>query len=179
MKQPLLLAGVFLGFVSAAAGQGLPKPLVEDEGLKGLSAITVGAGGKIYVARQGQGDVLVIDHGKAVPFATGVGRPNGLAAFQQWLFVTDDQRVWRIDPKGKAEVFVAADAFPVPTAHLFGIVADAESGTLYVSDFLGSTVFRITPQKKVSVVLDGKNLPPRCMPYGLAIDGASHLLLTD
>ena len=42
--------------------------------------------------------------GKVTPYATGLDQPTGLAAFQGLLFVADKQRIWRIGPKGKAEV---------------------------------------------------------------------------
>ena len=57
-----------------------------------------------------------------------------MAAYQNWLFVSDNKRIWRIDRQGKAEVFVPEKAFPSPPGRLYGLTADPESGNLYVSD---------------------------------------------
>ncbi len=186
-KHRLLILAVLLGAVPAAVGQGLPRPLVE--GLNHPHSVAVGQGGKVYVTvigeyeKDGDGAVLLLDKDKAVPFAAGLDDPRGLASFQQWLFVADRKRVWRIDPKGKAEVFAAAAAFPAPIHTLSDVVADPESGILYVTDSgdmgKGGAVYRITPQKKVTLVLDAKKLPALHTPSGLAMDGATHLLLTD
>ena len=94
------------------AGDALPKPLVT--GLKNPESVAVGSDGRIYVTeigefgKDGDGRVMVIVNGKAVPFATGLDDPKGMVAWQKWLFVTDKKRVWRIDHTGKAKVFAAA-----------------------------------------------------------------------
>src|SRR5437762_3211242 len=85
-----------------------PRPLVA--GVKDLRAVAAGPGGKVYVAAGGE--VLVVQDGKAVPFAGGLGEPGGMATFAEALFVADRDRVWRIDRTGKARVFAAAGAFP-------------------------------------------------------------------
>jgi glucose/arabinose dehydrogenase len=185
MKQSLLLAGVFLGFVSAAAGQGLPKPLVE--GLKHPRAVTVGLGGKIFVAVVGDnaddGAVVRIDNGQIVPFASGLGRPHGLAAFQQWLFVMDRNRIWRIGAEGKASVFVPPEAFPRPPEVLLGVTADPETGILYVLVDHGknepAALYRVDPKGKVSLLRDGWSEPRLRGPSALLLDGASHLVVAE
>src|SRR5258708_9776109 len=169
MKYLISLAVVCLITVPHVAGQQKPKTLVT--GLKDPGGVAVGPGGKIYVtvtensSRDGTGAVVRIDNGKVVPFATGLDAAMGIVAFQNWLFVADNQRVWRIDAKGKAEVFAAASAFPGPLHQLIGIAVDPESGTLYVSDYgdvdkkKDGTIYRITPKGKVSVVAEAKSLP--------------------
>jgi glucose/arabinose dehydrogenase len=164
-------------------GQEPAKPLVS--GLKNPSAVTAGPDGRIYVAvmgeigKDGDGAVLAIQDGKAVPFAEGLDDPSGIAWFQNLLFVADKQRVWRIDRKGKADVYVAADAFPSPPEALSGIAADSESGTVYVSDSKGKAIYRITPNGKVSLVVDARGWPTAPSFTGLVNDGASHLLALD
>jgi glucose/arabinose dehydrogenase len=159
-------------------------------GLMTPSAVAVGPGGKIFVTTapknggDGAGAVVMIENGKAVPFAKGLDDPIGMVAFQQWLFVTDKQRVWRIDAKGKAEVYAAASAFPTLPRDLVGITVDIETGALYVSDLGGDNeptyaIYRITPQRKVSLVVDAKSCPEIELPHGLAMDGQSHLLIAD
>ena len=126
----------------------------------------------------------VIQGGKAVPFAKGLDDPKGMAAFQGWLFVADKQKVWKIDQKGKADLFAPVNAFPKPPRFLNDLVVDPESGIVYVSDSgdlkgKGGAVYRITPQGVVTVVADTARWPELKIPNGLAMDGASHLLLAD
>src|SRR5262249_1133672 len=114
---------VFLtGFASARGGEPPSKPIIA--GVKNLQSVTVGPNAKLHIpvsgagGTQGQGMVMVLDKGKAVPFARGLDEPRGIAGFQGWLFVADKHRVWRIDARGKATVFVGAAAFPVPPHRL-------------------------------------------------------------
>src|SRR5262249_16292652 len=109
---------------------------------------------------------------------------GGIASFQQWLFVTDQQRVLRIDRQGKAEEFVPATAFPSPPGHLSDIAVDIETGTLFVSDaghFPDKTgpIYRINSQGKVHLVSDAKKAPALKVPMPLVMDGQSHLLVVD
>src|SRR5207247_10824495 len=139
---------------------------------------------KVYLTVTGDGAVVVVDRAKAVPFATGLGEPRGLAAYQQWLFVADKQQVWRIDRKGKAQIFAAAAAFPSPPRSLHDLTPDPEGGTLYVSDAgdsqgKGGAVYRISPAGKVAVVTDAGKWPGLHTPSALLLDGASHLLVAD
>jgi glucose/arabinose dehydrogenase len=180
MKRVLCLAGLLLGAAPAAAGEPLPAPLVS--GLKNPESVAVGIDGRVYVTVAGA--VLALSEGKAVPFAAGLDDPRGLASYQKWLFVADKERIWRIDPKGKAEVHAAAEAFPAPPRLLGDLTADPESGTLYVSDLgdqsgKGGAVYRVTPRGKVSVVTDTQRWPELRTPAALVLDGASHLLVAD
>jgi glucose/arabinose dehydrogenase len=183
---------LFLAPASNAAE--LPKPMVT--GLVNPESVCVGPGGRIFVTtigefdKDGDGAVMVIDRsGKAVPFVEGLDDPKGMASFQRWLFVADKTKVYRIDTfvKGgaaKAELFAPANAFPVPPKFLNDIVVDPESGTVFVSDSgdlkgSGGAVYRITPTGLVSTVADTKTIPGLHTPNGVAMDGASHILLVD
>ncbi len=109
-------------------------------GLTNPESVALNSQGQAFVTvigernRDGDGAVLKIEQGKAVPFATGLDDPKGLVAYQDWLFVADKTRVWRIDGSGKAEVFAPASAFPTPPLYFNDLAVDVESGTLYVSD---------------------------------------------
>ena len=136
----------------------------------------------------GDGAVMIVgDDGKAVPFVTGLDDPKGMAAYQKWLFVADKTKVYRIDAtlkEPKAELFAPANAFPVPPIFLNDIAIDPESGVVFVSDSgdlkgNGGAVYRITPNGLVSTVVDMKRLPALNLPNGLAMDGASHIILAD
>jgi len=207
MKRCLCLAAALL-FVAqmTPAGEQSVKPLVT--GLKNPTALAAGPGGKLYVAvagepgKDGSGAIMILDGANAVPFATGIDDPRSLAAAQniKWLYATDKQRIWRIDMKGKAEVYVAADAFPQPPVNLHGLTIDYESGTLYVADAgdtanKGGAIYRIAgqnpkgfapkkeqavnPKKMVSVVTDQSRWPELKQPRGLVLDGQNHLLVLD
>lgn len=202
MKLASALAAAILAAAPLLAAP-LPKPLVS--GLKNPESVVVGPDGKIFVTvigefgKDGDGAVMVIEDGKALPFAEGLDDPKGIAVFQRWLFVADKNRIWRIDEKGKADVYVPASAFPTPPIFLDDVAVDPESGILYVSNLgdlqgKGGAVYRIPPQAipkgskgtarapmadKVSLVVDSKKLPAINIPKGLAMDGASFLLLVD
>ncbi len=171
----------FLLVAPARAAESPPKPLVA--GLKDLRAVAAAPGGKVYVGTgtsgaAGQGSVLVIDGGKAVPFATGLDQPSGIATFGGSLFVSDKSQVWRIDAGGKARVLAAARAFPAPPAELSGIAAD-ELGQLYVTDSRGPAIYRVDQRGRVTLVADGKRTPALKAPRGVVMDGLSFLLVLD
>jgi glucose/arabinose dehydrogenase len=172
----LVVLGCWLS--TAAAAEPMPKPLVT--GLSKPHSVAVGFDRRIYVTETG-GRVVVIQDGKAVPFATDLGTPRGVVAFQQWLFVADAKRIWRIDLKGKATEFAGEKAFPTPPTTLAWITVD-ETGALYVTDQgdgagRGSAVFRIDPKGKVTLVVDEKKNPAVKSPGGIVMDGMSHLLV--
>src|SRR5437660_7988366 len=84
-----LALGVLVVVPGLHAAEALPQPLVS--GLKNPTAAAVGTDGKVYIATQGDpratgdGQVLVLDNGKAVPFARGLENPQALVAFREWL----------------------------------------------------------------------------------------------
>ena len=142
------------------AGKGTPIPPLVT-GLKHPAAVCVNPDGRVFVTTmgkpgtQGAGAVMEVKDGKAVPFATGFDEPRGIVAWQKVLFVADVGKVWRIDPSGKAQVYIDRKAFPLPD--LSGLEVDA-GGTLYSSGYLqdpkAGAVYRITPDRKVHVVTE-------------------------
>lgn len=188
MRQSLGVALLLCSAVSQGCAQPPPKAVVT--GLTNPESVAVNTQGQVFVSvigerdRDGDGAVLKIEQGKIVPFASGLDDPTGLVAHQQWLFVADKNRVWRIDGEGKAAVFAPASAFPTSPMFLNDLAVDVETGTLYVSDSgnrqgEGGAVYRISPKGVVSLVLDKKRFPNLHTPNGLLLDGASHLLLAD
>jgi glucose/arabinose dehydrogenase len=191
------------------AGEQPGKPLVS--GLKNPTSVAGGPGGKVYVALAGDGKsdgaIVVIENDKAVPFATGLDEPRGLVAprNQKWLYVAEKQRIMRIDMKGKADVLVAADAFPQPPINLHDLTIDYENGVLYVTDQgdqsnKGGAIYRIAPpnagkkgfakqgadakdspppKSTVTLVGDQARWPMLQRPGGLVLDGQNHLLVAD
>ena len=167
-----------------------PSTTTLATGLTNPESVAVTPQGRIFVSvmgeRNGDGDgaVMRIEDGKAVPFATGLDDPRGLVAHQQWLFVADKNRVRRIDAQGKVEDFAPASAFPATPNTLNDLAVDVESGALFVSEMgdrqgKGGAVYKITPKGAVSVVLSDEKFPDLHTPNGVLLDGASHLLVAD
>lgn len=182
MIRPLCLSAILLLMGAPANALELPgKPLLN--GLKAPQSVAV-AEGKVYLIVAGEGQILVLNQGKAAPFATGLDDPRGLVAHQGILFAVDKLQVWRIDRQGKVQVYAPATAFPRLPQLLYGLAVDPESGILYVSDVgdgkgKGAAVFRITPDRKVTLVTDATRWPGLHTPRGLLLEGASHLLVAD
>ena len=77
--------------------------------------------------------VTVEQSGKITPFATGLDDPKGLVVVGDLMYVADVKKVWRIDAKGKTEVYAAPGDFPRPPVFLNDIAYDG-IGNFYVSD---------------------------------------------
>ena len=166
-----------------------PKPVAT--GLKNPESVCLGPNGTVYVTeigefgKDGDGQVSAIRDGKPVPFATGLDDPKGIVAFANELYVTDKTKVVKIDPQGKVSTFAATDMFPSAPQFLNDVAVDPENAVLFVSDSgdlmgKGGAVFRIDIRtRKISLVVDAERLAGLQTPNGLALDGASHLLLLD
>ena len=206
MKRLIPLLLLVLATPALAGDKKLPKPMIT--GLKNPESAVVGSDGRIYITeigefnKDGDGRVLVLDNGKAVPFAAGFDDPKGIVAFANFLFVADNKRVWKIDNKGQATVYVAEKAFPIPPLFLNDIAVD-EKGIVYVSDSgdlkgNGGIIFRIEEifekgkgkdkgkekgnvksRIEVTLVTDGKTNKHLKTPNGLVMDGKSFLLMLD
>lgn len=167
----------------------LPKPFVT--GLKNPESVCIGPDGRMYVTeigdfdKDGDGAVVVIQDGKPQPFAAKLNDPKGIVAASDAFYVTDKTRILRIDLKGNVSTLASLESFPTPPMFLNDIELDRESGLLYVSDSgdlkgSGGAVYRCnTRSKKVDLVINAEGLPGLKTPNGLAMDGASHLLLLD
>jgi glucose/arabinose dehydrogenase len=177
---------ILLTLASAASGDEVPKSLVAR--VKNLRSVARGPADKVYVAvaepgKEGSGAVLVVENGKALPFATGLDEPAGMASFAETLFVADRSRVWRIDKAGKVHVLAAAEAFPRRPQALSGLTID-EQGRVYVSDVgdghgKGAAVYRVDPNGKVSLVCSPRGTPQLKNPRSILLDGLSFLLVLD
>jgi glucose/arabinose dehydrogenase len=173
-------------FVSAAD---LPKPFAT--GLKNPESACLGPDGAVYVTeigefgKDGDGQVSVVKQGMATPLASGLDDPKGIVLFENEFYVTDKTRVVKIDLKGKVTPLATAEKFPSPPQFLNDIAIEPEGRALFVSDSgdlmgKGGAVFRIDlNSRKVSLVVDAQKMPGLHTPNGLALDGASHLLMLD
>jgi len=161
-------------------------------GLKNPESAAVGPGGKVYVTvigerdTPGDGSVAIVDRdsGKITTFATGLDDPKGLVVVDDALYVADVKKVWKIDARGKVEVFVAPEGFPRPPVYFNDIAHDGR-GNFYVSDSgdragKKGAVFRIDAQKKATLVLDAEQTSPAiAVPNGVMVDDPDHLLVAD
>jgi sugar lactone lactonase YvrE len=100
------------------------------------------------------------------------------------LYIADVKVVWKVDPKGKVEVYLGPEGFPREPGYLNDIAYDGH-GNFYVSDSgdrkgKKGAVFRIDARKKATLVLDGDaSLPPIPFPNGVLLDDSEHLLIAD
>ena len=136
------------------------------------------AKGDIYVSeigefnKDGDGKITRISiDGKLSTFASGMDDPKGLTFIGKSLYVTDKNRVLKVEPDGKWTVFGSTMAFPQTPVFLNDITSD-EAGNLYVSDSgnlkSGGAIFKIAQNKKITLVLD-ENTPEILAPNGLWI----------
>jgi sugar lactone lactonase YvrE len=152
--------------LNAISGFISPESVVQD------------AKGDIYVSeigefnRDGDGKITRISiDGKLSTYASGMDDPKGLTFIGKSLYVTDKNRILKVEPNGKWTVFGSTMAFPQTPVFLNDITSD-EAGNLYVSDSgnlkSGGAIFKITSDKKITLVLN-ENTPEILAPNGLWI----------
>jgi len=150
--------------LNAISGFVSPESVVQD------------AKGDIYVSeigefnKDGDGKITRISiDGKLSTFANGMDDPKGLIFIGKSLYVTDKNRVLKVELNGKWTVFGSTMAFPQTPVFLNDITSD-EAGNLYVSDSgnlkSGGAIFKIAQDKKITLVLN-ENLPEILAPNGL------------
>ena len=136
------------------------------------------AKGDIYVSeigefnKDGDGKITRISiDGKLSTFASGMDDPKGLTFIGKSLYVTDKNRVLKVESSGKWMVFGSTMAFPQTPIFLNDITSD-EAGNLYVSDSgnlsAGGAIFKITQDKKITLILN-ENTPEILAPNGLLV----------
>jgi sugar lactone lactonase YvrE len=186
-RRALLVALVALAPAPAVAAAQSPQIIT---GLKQPESIAIGPRGQVYISETGEyekandGYISVLEDGKTRPFATGLDDPHGIKWWRDHLFVADNMGiVWRVDARGGAERFVDATDFPRKVTNFNDLEIDA-AGNLYLSDSgdwegRGGAIFRVTQQKKVSVVLDDDDDWKLVSPNGLMMEGRDRLLVVD
>lgn len=190
-----LFSSILASFLMITGSTGYSHGLEPVSGLLTPESAVQAADGKIYVSeingfgQDGDGQIRVIDHGKSSVLVQGLDDPKGLVIIGNDLYIADKSRVLRIalnQETASAEVFLAATDFPKVPQFLNDLSADA-NGNLYISDSgdilgtgKGGAIYKVTPQRKLSLLLDG-NIDTRILaPNGLLADAkGEHLLLVD
>lgn len=190
-----LFSSILASFLMITGNTGYSHGLEPVSGLLTPESAVQAADGKIYVSeingfgQDGDGQIRVIDHGKSSVLVQGLDDPKGLVIIGNDLYIADKSRVLRIalnQETASAEVFLAATDFPKVPQFLNDLSADA-NGNLYISDSgdilgtgKGGAIYKVTPQRKLSLLLDG-NIDARILaPNGLLADAkGEHLLLVD
>lgn len=181
------LPALFLA-LQASLAIAAPEKVLIIEGLNNPESAVVGEDGRIFVTITGKpdagddGQVVVIDGGKATVIAEGLNDPRGIGRKGKELYVADKIKVWKIDEAGKLSVFADTDAFPVKPRFLNDIEIGPD-GNVYVSEsgsfVANGAIYKIDPQGQVSVVCDTKTAPAIKGPNGLLADGNDHIFLAD
>ena len=147
-------------------------------GFSSPESVVQDAKGDIYVSeigefnKDGDGKITRISiDGKLSTFASGMDDPKGLTFIGKSLYVTDKNRVLKVESNGKWIVFGSTMAFPQTPIFLNDITSD-EAGNLYVSDSgnlsAGGAIFKITQDKKITLILN-ENTPEILAPNGLLV----------
>lgn len=194
MKKNLVVSVLLLALMNVACAQDVKSPplaMQKITGLKMPESVVQAKDGKIYVSeingfgKDGDGQITVIEHGKASIFAAGLDDPKGLAIIGQYLYVADNKRVLKIAlagaKLGQTEVFAAATAFPEMPQFLNDLEADI-AGNLYVSDSgdlkgVGGAIYKINAQGQVALVINSKQDARILAPNGLLMDDSGDVLM--
>lgn len=190
-----LISTVMAALLMTLASHSHAHGLEPVSGLLTPESVVQAADGKIYVSeingfgQDGDGQIRVIDHGKSSVLVKGLDDPKGLVIIGTDLYIADKSRVMRVSlaqPTATAEVFLAATDFPKVPQFLNDLSADA-NGNLYISDSgdilgtgKGGAIYKVTPQRALSLLLDGTIDARILAPNGLLADAkGEQLLLVD
>jgi sugar lactone lactonase YvrE len=158
-------------------GENTDNVSLEQHGAIFLNGIAAGPDGVLYVSDNQKNKIFAIatKNGNEVSVlveGNDLNGPNGLYwdADEALLYVAcwNGGMVLAVDAEGTISTFVVN---PDTFAHLDGIDRDAD-GTFYVSDYHKGTVCRITPEKRIEVVVDKLTAPA-----DISLDRANNRLL--
>ncbi len=182
-----LFLSILLILFLASCSQASNQKAESDQKITGLKlpeSVVQAKDGKIYVSeiaefgKNGDGQISVIQAGKASVFATGLDDPKGLVIMGDYLYVADKTQIIKINLNDAAQksVFVAADAFPKTPLFLNDLEADAD-GNLYVSDSgdimetgKGGVIYKVDVAGQVKKLIDGEMNENVMAPNGLLMD---------
>ena len=176
MKYLRVFLVIFLTVISVTLNA--HESLNTISGLVSPESVVQDAKGDIYVSeigefnKDGDGKITRISiDGKLLTFASGMDDPKGLTFIGKSLYVTDKNRVLKVELNGKWTVFGSTMAFPQTPVFLNDITSD-DAGNLYVSDSgnlkSGGAIYKIAQNKKITLVLN-EDTPEILAPNGLWI----------
>jgi gluconolactonase len=192
MQKTMLL----IALISTGCARSMkPNQIVMQKitGLKMPESVVQAKDGRIFVSeingfgKDGDGQITVIESGKARVFASGLDDPKGLAIIGQYLYVADNKKVLKVElfgvNQGQVQVFVAANEFPVMPLFLNDLEADPQ-GNLYVSDSgdvfgagKGGAIYQINKQGQVKLLLNNVQDARIKAPNGLLADDTGDVLI--
>ena len=108
-------------------------------------SITKGFNGNYYVTlmngkESGDGELVEISKNGVKVFAKGFDEPKGIAYIGNHLYFSDLTRVWKVDKKGNASVFLKKEDFPEEVLYLNDVAVDAEGKGIYIADMGAKTM---------------------------------------
>jgi gluconolactonase len=186
----LTAAALATGCANQLNNAAVANPMQKIAGLKMPESTVQAKDGRIFVSeigefgKDGDGQISVIQNGKATVFTSGLDDPKGLKIIGNNLYVADKTKVMKIGLNdGKASVFAAASAFPATPQFLNDLEADPQ-GNLYVSDSgdilgtgKGGALYKIDAAGKVTLLIDGKQDPRVLAPNGIIADDTGNVLI--
>ena len=177
----VLLLALFFALRSMVPGS---EDLIR--GFKTPESVAVGSDGKYYVSNLGRpglrGDgaikVVEVEDGTIKDLVTGLDDPKGVAIWDDKLYVADIDKIWRISLAGQKELFLRPEDFPRRPLFLNDIAVDTD-GNLYISDTQLRLIFKVSPDREVSILADRSMIPELRGPNGLIFDSEGNLQVID
>ncbi|MES2013955.1 MAG: SMP-30/gluconolactonase/LRE family protein [Pseudomonadota bacterium] len=197
MQKTFLVSTLFVALLASGCANVAKSSDVKQEGvvmqkitgLKMPESVVQAKNGKIYVSeingfgKAGDGQITVIENGKARVFAIGLDDPKGLAIIGDYLYIADNPKVLKmsLSHPEQVQVFAAASAFPAAPQFLNDLEADI-AGNLYVSDSgdlkgTGGAIYKIDAHGKVTLLINHQQDARILAPNGLLMDDAGDVLM--
>lgn len=110
-------------------------------------SITKGFNNNYYLTlmngkENGDGEVVEISKNGVKVFATGFNQPKGIVFLDNHLYFSDVKRIWKVNKKGEAVVFIDKNQFPKEVLSLNDVSLDADKKGIYVADMGASHLIR-------------------------------------
>ena len=141
--------------------------------------------GKVGVT--GDGRILeVFSDGKKKVIASGLNDPKRLLVQRNTIYVTDIDEVKKVTFDGNVKSWLGPKDFPREITFLNDLTIDrntiiyvSDSGELKQGERIGGAVYSVSPNEKVSLVVDSVNDPNIQAPNGLLAFQRGYLMVAD
>ena len=91
-------------------------------------------------SEDGDGEVVEISGNGIKVFARGFDQPKGIVYLKEHLYLSDLNRIWKVNKQGEATLFVKKEDFPEDVLYLNDVAVDAKELGIYVTD-MGATKY--------------------------------------